>query len=237
MPNVEHVLASKHCERPDDVGVLFVTQIFYYNFRCRFNNIHFTPISVPGGYPKLTPCPSLRHLDGIAAPARPPSPRTPTLLGPIRPSCTLRSPLLFCCEAGGATGAIAGWRAKQQSFQQARKDYTIKKCVPPQRRGALRARGAALCRSAASLRPSRLCEAASRQGFGRTARETSAWAPSAGALRPIHLCGLFGSAQRARAALLSWRGQVGVADEWRCRHQPGHGRVLVRAARCTMEWA
>ena len=102
-------------------------------------------------------------------PARPPSPRTPTLLGPIRPSCTLRSPLLFCCEAGGATGAIAGWRAKQQSFQQARKDYTIKKCVPPQRRGALRARGAALCRSAASLRPSRLYEAASRQGLGRTA--------------------------------------------------------------------
>jgi hypothetical protein len=134
VPNVEHVLASKHCERPDDVGVLFVTQIFYYNFRCRFNNIHFTPISVPGGYPKLKTlsvlAPPRRHRRP-RPPARPPSPRTPTLLGPIRPSCTLRSPLLFCCEAGGATGAIAGWRAKQQSFQQARKDYTIKKCVPP----------------------------------------------------------------------------------------------------------
>ena len=84
---------------------------------------------VPYTKTPVRPCPT--STASPPPPARPPSPRTPTLLGPIRPSCTLRSPLLFCCEAGGGTGAIAGWRAKQQSFQQARKDYSIKKCVPP----------------------------------------------------------------------------------------------------------
>ena len=81
VPNVEHVLATKHCERPDDVGVLFVTQIFYYNFRCRFNNIHFTPISVPGGYPKLKP------LSVLAPPRRHRRPRPPARRLLARPRC------------------------------------------------------------------------------------------------------------------------------------------------------
>ncbi len=78
VPNVEHVLATKHCERPDDVGVLFVTQIFYYNFRCRFHNIHFTPISVPGRVGRHVPSRSwrlsLRCADGAAV-ALPPAAR------------------------------------------------------------------------------------------------------------------------------------------------------------------